>query len=319
LGPPFCCVSGLLVLRTLRLLFGVASSAKFEANQGSAGRARASAGRVRLVMDDGREDERTGKEPDRKEAQMADNPKQQLERTTEILDDAAVAFGLTGRLFWEDPEKDLVEDLSQARRLLLEQPFPRIAPEGSAALHSSLESYACADEDARESLMQDFRTDRAYLFYQVGYSRTSPYESVYRTPDRTMFGPTTAQVKAEFERYGLALDTGHHEPADHFALECMFISKVAQAGLDAAGQGDGQAALGAASEIKAFLSSHLLVFSPVYLVNFSKRAHDEFYRAAAELARETLAWGQDAFGAQAVEKLNAEDFPLSVRMAGHEG
>ena len=117
---------------------------------------------------------------------------------SELLERFLIAFGVVGRLFWEDPDAGVLDDLLPMRTALGGEPFASMAPEGARMLADVLAAYG-ADPAA---CMAQYRQDRAYLFYQVSYSRTSPYESVYRTEDRTLFGPTTAQVKRELARHG---------------------------------------------------------------------------------------------------------------------
>lgn len=251
------------------------------------------------------------------------------------LEALAVAFGVLGRLFWEEPEAGVVDELAQARELLLDEPFATAAPQGARELHDVLAAYGQADETGRTEAMAQFRQDRAFLFYQVSVSRTSPYESVYRTQDCTLFGPTTSQVKADYERHGLALGTGRNEPCDHFGLECAYLAQIATAGAQAiggdgacacgdegaAGSGEGcgreqdasAAPAGATRELRRFLGEHLLVFAPIYLGHVEQQARSDLYRAAATLAREVLAWAADELGAQPAEQLDPADFPLKPR------
>ena len=249
---------------------------------------------------------------------------------SELLERLLIAFGVVGRLFWEDPDAGVLDDLLPMQAALGGEPFASMAPEGACMLAEVLAAYG-ADPAA---CMAQYRQDRAYLFYQVSYSRTIPYESVYRTEDRTLFGPTTAQVKREFARHGLALGTGRNEPSDHFGLECLFVSQVARAGLDALLVDDGAtpddaatpggaamaggamaaqgvvAAAGARVEAGRFMAEHLLVFAPIYLANVERRAKSGLYRAAAVLAREALAWAQRELDVRSVEALDPADFPI---------
>ena len=185
---------------------------------------------------------------------------------------------------------------------------------GAADLARALEAYR---ENPQEQ-MGLIKQDRAYLFYEIGYSRASPYESAYRTVDRTLFGPTTEQVKADFERHGLSYERSGNEPADHFALECAYIQQIAQAGAEAAADGDQPAFEGARRELCRFLGAHLLVFAPTYLQNFTKRASTAFYRSLGQTASETLAWAERLTGAKPAEVLDIADFPLKTRRAGKE-
>ena len=226
----------------------------------------------------------------------------------------AVAFGVLSRAFWEEPQDGIVDALAASRADLAGEPFASIAPLGAADLECALDAYA---GDPKEQ-MGLIKQDRAYLFYEIGYSRTSPYESAYRTPDRTLFGPTTEQVKHDYERHGLAFERRGNEPSDHFALECAYVQQIALAGVDAADCGDQAAFEGACNEVRRFLSTHLLVFAPVYLHNLIARATTVFYRSLGEVALETVRWAAKRTGARPVEVLDQADFPLQVRQAGKE-
>lgn len=234
--------------------------------------------------------------------------------TADDLASLAVVFGVLSRAFWEEPQNGIVSDLSDALPELARAPFATAAPLGAADLARALEAYR---ENPQEQ-MGLIKQDRAYLFYEIGYSRTSPYESAYRTVDRTLFGPTTEQVKADFERHGLSYERSGNEPADHFALECAYIQQIAQAGAEAAADGDQPAFEGARRELCRFLGAHLLVFAPIYLQNFTKRASTAFYRSLGQTASETLAWAERLTGAKPAEVLDIADFPLKTRRAGKE-
>lgn len=256
----------------------------------------------------------------------------------EQLEELAVAFGVLGRLFWEEPDAGVVDELAQARELLLAEPFATAAAHGAHELHDVLATYGRTDEVGRAESMAQLRQDRSFLFYQVSVSRTSPYESVYRTQDRTLFGLTTARVKADFARHGLVLDTGRNEPCDHFGLECAYLAQIAAAGAQSIGgdEDDGRcddgeahvacegacagrdqdvlaALVGATCELRRFLGEHVLVFAPIYLGHVERQARSTLYRAAAVLAREVLVWAADMLGARPAERLDPADFPLKPR------
>ena len=223
--------------------------------------------------------------------------------TNEELEALSVAFGVLGRLMYEEPRDGMVDDLAASRALLTGEPFVSVAPEAARSLYDELAAYAV--DPAR---LETYRQDRAFLFYQVSVSRTSPYESVYRTEDRTLFGPTTAQVKADFARHGLAVASGHNEPCDHFGLECAYLARVAGAGA----AGGAEEAAGATAELRRFLGEHMLVFAPVYLANVEVQATTGLYRSAAVLARDVLTWAAGLMGATAVERLDPADYPLRI-------
>ena len=217
--------------------------------------------------------------------------------------------------FLEGNEQEGVRRLVDERDLLLEPPFTDVAPEAARELHDALEAAAREGETGMQELLREIHLDHTYLFSMTGQSRTTPYESVYRTDDATMFGPTTLQVREAYRAYGLMFERCANEPDDHVGLELAFVSHLlgqtanaleadgaavplADAASSAAPSlADGaaiplaDAASSAASPLAdaaAFLSEHLLVFAPLYCKNVQVRAHTSYYRAIAGIAAGTL-------------------------------
>ena len=117
-------------------------------------------------------------------------------------------------------EEDVAR-LAGDRSLFLEPPFSQVAPRAAEELAGWL---AQADgEGGARALAREAHLDRSYLFYMVGQSRTSPYESVYRTDDATLYGPTTFQVREAYAAHGLAFGRSANEPDDHLGLELSLI------------------------------------------------------------------------------------------------
>lgn len=229
---------------------------------------------------------------------------------------------------FDDPAEDALRGLAAERAMFAEPPFSQVAPEAAAAFGALLavldESGARDDQgeaagdqpdsaggrpdsageqprridsrpdpSAASGFLNEVRRDRSYLFYMVGASHASPYESVYRTDDHTMMGPATLEVRAAYRAHGLVFDRAATEPDDHVGLELAFAAHL----LGQAAAGDA-AALGACRD---FLEEHLLTFAPTYLGILEERAHSAYYRCVACIAQSVLASLADALGARAVE------------------
>lgn len=204
-----------------------------------------------------------------------------------------VLCDLCSTLLYAAPTEESLAALVERRPLLEEEPFSTVAPEASRAIAATLgkaDSPAHADE-----LLHELRQDYTFLFYQVPLSHASPYESVYRTEDHTLFGPTTLEVRDAYARHGLGIASDESQPDDHIALELAFVAQLLGRAADAGGAADADS-LDAA---RRFLSEHLLVFAPVYLDTVSAQARTPFYRATAQLAQNTLDVLSHALGARA--------------------
>ncbi|MBM6999278.1 molecular chaperone TorD family protein [bacterium] len=163
-----------------------------------------------------------------------------------------------------------------------EPPFAQVAPESARALARELA------RDDREALLHEVALDRTYLFYMVGVSKTSPYESVYRTDDATLFGPTCLQVRKAYEDQGVAFERRASEPEDHLGLEFSFCATLLGRVSEQLAAGDDERARETLAAVATFLSEHPLVFAPIYLDHVATRAKSAYYRSIAGICRGTL-------------------------------
>lgn len=186
------------------------------------------------------------------------------------------AFGSS--LLYEGPDRERLVALAQASDLLREPPFSELAEGAAARMADALRS-AASDEAAFDAFYRDLRQDYAFLFYMVSVSKASPFESVYRTDDATMFGPTTLEVRHEYERFGLKLSASDSQPDDHLGIELAFLAELF-ARAEAADETQVATFLDAAW---GFMHEHVLAFSHTYLDQAAQAARTAFYRDAARL------------------------------------
>ena len=195
--------------------------------------------------------------------------------------------------FLEGNEQEGVRRLVDERDLLLEPPFTDVAPEAARELHDALDAAAREGETGMQELLREIHLDHTYLFSMTGQSRTTPYESVDRTDDATMFGPTTLQVREAYRAYGLMFERCANEPDDHVGLEFAFAAHL----LGRGAEGDASCL----ADCRDFLGAHLLTFAPAYLGVLEQRARSPYYRLVARIAQATLASLADALGARACD------------------
>lgn len=200
-----------------------------------------------------------------------------------------------GWALYHRPTEEDIANLAAERAVFADEPFATVAPDGSQALGRVLEE-AAAREDGVAELAREARLDHTYLFRMTGQSRTTPYESVYRTDEAIMFGDTLFDVRAVLSGAGLQLDSDLNEPEDHAGLEFMLAAALL--------------AQGRPDDARAFLSEHLLVFGPLYLENLGKRAQSDYYRAVAALCAAVLAGAADALGAEPAEEIDTARFAV---------
>ena len=206
--------------------------------------------------------------------------------------------------FFSDPADQLPAFVAD-REMFLEEPFVHVAADASRAF---CEALAAGDAEGFGSFAREVHLDRTYLFFMIGASHTSPYESVYRTDDSTVFGPTTLEVRSFYQANGLRFDRAETEPDDHIGIEFAFASHLLDKAAFALESADDAAAEEALAQLRTFLSDHVLVFSPMYLGNVQRRAKSAFYRSLAGIAEGTLNALAAVLGAKATDGIVEERY-----------
>lgn len=95
-------------------------------------------------------------------------------------------------------------------------------------------------EDLRNKDLIDVKNEQrnAYLatfdvFNKKGRIPAPPWESVYITKDKSMFGEPVFQIRRQLDNFGLEFVNKHKEPEDHIALELEFMSYLIEYTADA--------------------------------------------------------------------------------------
>jgi len=198
-----------------------------------------------------------------------------------------ILCGFLARQLYCAPVAADLEKLIAQRELLLEEPFSTLNPQASQTLFDVLAKAASAQGEAAELLVA-LQRDFTFLFKMVGVSLTSPYESFYRTDDRTVFGPTTLEVRAAYAAIGLELAEQGREPEDHIGLEFLFLEQLFAQLAAHFESDDVQAAAQTTNTIAAFLKDHLLVFAGEFFKNVQTQASSDYFKAIACLGESAL-------------------------------
>ena len=212
-------------------------------------------------------------------------------------------------LFVAAPSKEMVLALADQADLLREEPFTSVAPEAASALADELEE---AKQTDAQAFVKRLSIEYTRLFQMVGYSHTSPYESVYRTDDRTVFGPTTLEVREAYRRFDMEAPHSERFPDDHIGNEFAFMALLLDLAANAReSASDEQEEKRALVELKSFLANHILVFAPIYLANLQTASRESFYGHVAEIAKATLKSLADTFDVSPSVILDERLFLLS--------
>ncbi len=76
---------------------------------------------------------------------------------------------------------------------------------------------------------QEVQLEFTSLFIGPGEPKAPPWESVYRTPEKLLFGWPTLQVREAYRQDGFEIKRKYQMPEDHMGLELMFLATVSNA------------------------------------------------------------------------------------------
>lgn len=209
------------------------------------------------------------------------------ENRDEMLAGEFLLFGLLGKLLYNQPAQEEIQALVEDE-LFSDAPFASDHPDVLDGL-ALLQKWAAAYGEDGSAGLSDLQTDWTRLFAGGGLAPIAPWESVYYSEERLLFGESTLDVRAWYRRFGLELANLHHEPDDHIGLELLFIAHLAHLGLAALEEGDEAALARAIGAQRDFCRQHLLVWAPTWSEQMVTLAHTDFYRGLALVVRGALA------------------------------
>jgi len=137
--------------------------------------------------------------------------------------------------------------------------------------------FACWEEEGREKILEDY----ALLFGGPGQLLAPPWESVYRTKEKLLFGEPEAAVRHFYRSFGLS-SVATAQPADHVALELAFLGRLSGLAMD-----DPERLLPILTGQRAFVAEHLLSWLPAWSIDVSRHARCGFWKTLTAL---TMNW-----------------------------
>jgi len=207
---------------------------------------------------------------------MAESPEQGL-----TLDEwRAWVYLLLAQIFRTAPKRSLLQSLADDRLL-----STLMGGVGDAEL-----SFQCelVEQDISANELQQYeemlREDYSKLFVGPGHLKAPPWESVYRSQERLLFGEQTLAVREFYRSYGLEAKQKNAEPDDHISLELEFMSYLCRAG---SAEEELSEKYRAGQEV--FLREHLLTWAPDFCSDVIQNAECRFFRGVAEITTRWLA------------------------------
>lgn len=140
-----------------------------------------------------------------------------------------------------------------------------------------------------DAALREVQLEYTALFLGAGYPLAPPWESMYKTAERLMFGPPAAEVREVMAQFGVAPVARYRQPEDHLGLELMLLAAASEA---APPLGDG-AWRESVQRQEAFIAAHPLAWIGELEHDAAAHGRVGFYAALVGLVKGVLQWDQD--------------------------
>jgi TorA maturation chaperone TorD len=141
----------------------------------------------------------------------------------------------------------------------------------------------------RGEALESVQTEYTVLFLGAGAPLAPPWESLYRTPEKLLFGAPAYQVRAYMGRFGVEAVEKYRQPEDHIGLEIMLLAAASEA---TARQGEADWSESARLQAE-FIAAHPLGWIGDLERDAATHATTGFYAALLGLVRGVLLWDQE--------------------------
>ena len=124
------------------------------------------------------------------------------------------------------------------------------------------------------------------LFLGPGEPLAPPWESMYTTNERLMFGQPALEVRAAMASFGVELVAKYSQPEDHLGLELMLLAAVAERDAKCT-EADWRTSAGLQAD---FINKHPLSWIEKLAQDAETHSETGFYAAIVKLIHGVLLW-----------------------------
>lgn len=198
-------------------------------------------------------------------------------------------YSLLGAIYYQGPKEELLSNLANEDGLkeFAHHIANPLMEQGISQLYQELNDRQ-GDQNYPVELWEDYNR----LFIGPGALLAPPWESVYRSKERLVFGEETLQVRDFYQRFGLEVKNLNKEPDDHIGLEMEFIAYLCQEAIQKIQ--DNEDAVPYIQATRQFLQEHLAQWVPEFCGDIEEGARTGFFRGLAKFTRGWLEFDGEA-------------------------
>ncbi len=200
----------------------------------------------------------------------------------ELLEIKKTTYNFLSKCYLEEPTEEFIKYLLDEKIL---EDFPVwIETERVVAACKELKEYSerCRAMDLTE-VLNDVKEDYTALFIGPGHLLAPPWESVYRSKERLVFGNETLAVREFYARHDLQIPRLYKEPDDHIGYELGLLSNLCNQSIQCIQENNEDKLLYYLNEQKVFIQTHLLKWVPEFCEDIIKNCKTGFFSGIAGL------------------------------------
>lgn len=189
----------------------------------------------------------------------------------------ADVYGLLCRLYAREVDEALLTDLRNTS-------FP--AKTGNDKVDTGYRKLATYLGGNPSIAVKELAVDYVNVFIGNGnltYSAAYPFESVYTSEKRLLIQEARDDVLDAYKKANIEIDKSWKDPADHIALELLYMQKQSERAKEALDEEKDDLALELFSQQRTFMIDHLAAWAPMMTADMKRLARTEFYAGLAYL------------------------------------
>ncbi|MFA5536827.1 MAG: molecular chaperone TorD family protein [Bacillota bacterium] len=196
------------------------------------------------------------------------------------LEGREVVYAILGMVFYRGPEENVLSSLleNDFLRQLGESMDDQLIDEGCTQMHNELKA-KFQDDQYKKALWEEYNR----FFVGPGPLEAPPWESVYRSKERLIFGSETLSVRKFYQDFGLAIKDGNREPDDHIGLELEFMAFLSKQAWELK-KADGDISHFMEAS-KRFMKEHLQEWVADLCRDLETKASKDFFKGLAKLTK----------------------------------
>lgn len=206
-----------------------------------------------------------------------------MKQQTKVMMNRFLIYNLLATIYRIGPSEKCIDIFNDSNFVdeLLQQFDNTHWGAGCRGLHTEVAANAKNMNGYVKNLQQEYQR----LFIGPDHLEAPPWESVYLTREKLLYGEPTVQVRNFYQSFGLVCNTNEKEPEDHIGLEFAFMAQLCNKCAEKLAQGEQ-----IQTEINGqhrFLQQHILQWVPQFSNDLQEASLQKFF---VYLALFTLGW-----------------------------